>query len=195
MSNLSEQNHLDPNDPAYYAPRRLRERAKLSSPLTREAGSEPFKVPLSSTSLEIKSGNFVSDASRRSLTPPIFQEPVPFTHEARRAAMFGVGALFVVGAVAAVAMFFFVMAPGSRQSEAASTPLERTGSITPLERTGAIRAALPEAPQESGTRPALAEFQAIITPTAPVQNAAQDQSELLQRFLQWKKPNATEKPR
>jgi hypothetical protein len=189
MSNLSEQNHLDPNDPAYYAPRRLREKSRSPSLLSHEARSEPFKAPLSSSAaLDIKLGNVVSGASRHSFTPSIFQEPVGFAHEARRAALFGVGALFVVGALAVVALFFFVMAPGSRQSEAASTPSETTGSI---------RTALPEARHEEGPKPALAEFQAIIAPTPPGQNAAHDQSEqLLQRFLQWRqKPNPTETSR
>jgi hypothetical protein len=189
MSNLSEQNHLDPNDPAYYAPRRLRERSRSPSPLAVEARSEPFKLPVSSSaSLDVKLGNVVSGASRQSLTPPIFPEPVRFAHEARRAALFGVGALFVVGALAVVALFFFVMAPGPRQSEAASTPLDTTASI---------RTALPESRQEEAPKPALAEFQAIIG-TAPLgQNTTHEQPEqLLQRFMQWRqKPKGTETSR
>jgi hypothetical protein len=186
MSNLSEQNHLDPNDPAYYAPRRLRERSRSPSSLLHEARSEPFQVPLSSSAaLDIKLGNVVSDASRHPLTPSIFHEPVAFVRESRRAALVGVGALFVVGALAVVALFFFIMAPGSRQSEAASTPSETTGSI---------RTALPESRREDGPKPALAEFQAIIAAPPPDENTTHDQSEqLLQRFLQWRqKPNATE---
>jgi hypothetical protein len=189
MSNLSKQNHLDPNDPAYYAPRRLRERARSPSPLSQEAKSEVFNVPLSASApLDIKLGSEVPSVSRHSLTPSMFQEPVGLGHEARRAAMFGVGALLVVGALAIVALFFFIMAPGSRQSEAASTPSEQTGSV---------RTALPELRQEEGSKPALAEFKAIIAPIPPAQNTTVDQSEqLLQRFMEWRqKPNASEKSR
>jgi hypothetical protein len=188
MSNLSQQNHLDPNDPAYYAPRRLRERSRSSSPLSDEARSEPFKVPVSSSaSLEVQAGNVVSSASRHALTPPIFPEPVRFAHEARRAALFGVGALFVVGGLAVVALFFFVMAPGPRPSEAASTPSETTGSI---------RTALPEIRQEE-SKPALAEFQGILAPGVAGQNTSHEQSEqLLQRFMEWReKPKMTETSR
>jgi hypothetical protein len=189
MSNLSEQTHLDPNDPAYYAPRRLRERSKSPLTLADEARSEPFKVPVSSSvSLDVKLGNVVSGALRHSLIPPIVPEPVRFAREARRAALFGVVALFFVGALAVVALFFFVMAPSPRQSEAASTPSETTGSI---------RTALPESRQEERSKPALAEFQAIIAPTPPDQEATHEQSaQLLQRFMQWRQsPKVTETSR
>jgi hypothetical protein len=190
MSNLSERRHLDPNDPAYYAPRRLRERSGSSS-LAHEARSDHFSDPISpSASLDIPPlGNVVSGALRHSVPTAIIHEPVRFAREGRRATLYGVGALLIFGVLAIATLFFVIMAPVSRQSDAAPTVSETKPPV---------RAVLPQsAAQEEVSKPAISEFQALIAPTAPGENTRHEQSEqMLQRFLQWRqKPNASETSR
>jgi hypothetical protein len=189
MSNLSEQRHLDPNDPAYYAPRRLRERSGSSSSLAHEAGSEHFSDPIPpSAVLDVPFGNVVSGALRHPPPTAIIHEPVGFAREGRRTTLYGVGALLIFGVLAVATLFFVIMAPVSRPSDAAPTSSE----ITPPMRT-----ALPQAAQGEGSKPAISEFQALIAPTPPGENTNHEQSEqMLQRFLQWRqKPNSTETSR
>jgi hypothetical protein len=190
MSNLSEHHHLDPNDPAYYAPRRLRERSGSSSSLAQEARSEHFSDPISpSASLEVPFGNVVSGALRHPLPTAIIHEPVGFAREGRRTTLYGVGALLIFGVLAIATLFFVIMAPVSRQSDAATTSSE----ITPP-----MRPALPQsAAQAEGSKPAISEFQALIAPAPPGETTRHEQSEqMLQRFLQWRqKPNSTETSR
>jgi hypothetical protein len=188
MSNLSEQHHLDPNDPAYYAPRRLRERS--GSSLAHEARSEHFNDPISpSAVLDVPFGNVVSGALRHPLPTAIIHEPVEFAREGRRTTLYGVGALLIFGVLAVATLFFVIMAPVSRPSDAAPTSSE----ILPPMRT-----ALPQSEaQGEASKPAISEFQALITPAPPGANTRHEQSEqMLQRFLQWgQKPNSTETSR
>jgi hypothetical protein len=91
--------------------------------------------------------------------------------------------------LAIATLFFVIMAPVSRPSDAAPTVSETKPPV---------RAALPQsAAQEEVSKPAISEFQALIVPTAPGENTRHEQSEqMLQRFLQWRqKPNSTETSR
>ena len=107
MSSVSEQDHLNPRDPLYYAPRSLRERSA-----TRGASLE---TPFSAVSFDSQLESAVSDALRHPLDPELMHEPdleskkALWTVAARFAAAIGVAAL--------VALFFVVAVPGSRQSE------------------------------------------------------------------------------
>jgi hypothetical protein len=189
MSNLSEQHRLDPNDPAYYAPRRLRERSGSSS-LADEARSEHLNDPIPpSAVLDVPFGNVISGALRHQLPTAIIHEPVEFAREGRRTTLYGVGALLIFGVLAVATLFFVIMAPVSRPSDAAPTSSE----ISPPMRT-----ALPQSEaQGEASKPAISEFQALITPAPPGANTRHEQSEqMLQRFLQWRqKPNAAETSR
>jgi hypothetical protein len=179
MSSLSKHDHLNPNDPAYYAPARLRERAK----------PEPVSAPISPpASLDVGLENAMSSALWRPLNPEVFHEPDGLAREDRRRALISLGARFAlaVGVCAVVALFFVVMVPASRQSDAGSISSEITGSTrTPPPQSGQ---------GNDGSKPALAAFQAILAAAPPSQSATDEQSEqLLQKFLKWRqKPNSTE---
>src|SRR5712691_3408214 len=108
MSTVSEQDHLNPRDPLYYAPRWLRER----SAALRETNPD---TPFSPTSFDSQLESAVSDALRHPLDPEIMREP---DLESKKA-LWNVAARFAaaVGVSALVALFFVVVVPGSRQSD------------------------------------------------------------------------------
>ena len=123
MSSVSEQDHLNPRDPLYYAPRSLRERSA-----TRGASLE---TPFSAVTFDSQLESAVSDALRHPLDPELMHEPdleskkALWTVAARFAAAIGVAAL--------VALFFVVAVPGSRQSDGDSrrrSPTSRSRSRT-----------------------------------------------------------------
>src|ERR1700681_4311120 len=89
----SEQGPLDPNDPEYYAPPRLRERAKSAPSFSQGAGVEPVRSPLSlPAAVDIQLKNAVSDALWKPLDPEVIHESARLTRELdRRAALFRVG--------------------------------------------------------------------------------------------------------
>jgi hypothetical protein len=186
MSSVSEHEHLNPNDPEYYAPPRLRERSKSRLSLSQGARSEPIRSPISlPASLDTQLENVVSDALRHPLGPEVIHEPAGLAREFnRRAALISFAA--AVGISAVVALLFVIMGPASRQSNAGSTSSEIIRST---------RTALPQSRQgDEGSKPALAEFKALLASPPAGQNATHEQSEqLLQQFLQWRqKSNSTE---
>jgi hypothetical protein len=184
MSNLTGQEHLNPNDPAYYAPRRLRERAKLQSPASQ---IRPEAVAPISSSASLR--RMASDDALHPL--PTVAHPVGLARERRRTVLFSGGALVAafIGMWAIVALFYLIMVPASRPSDAGSTSSEITQSMVTV---------LPQPGQGDGSsKPALAEFQGLLASDPPGQNATQARSEqLLQQFLQWgQKPNLAETSR
>jgi hypothetical protein len=186
MSSVSEHEHLDPNDPEYYAPPWLRKKSQSRLSLSQEARSEPVKAAISLTaSLDTQLEDAVSDVLWHPLDPEVIHEPAGLARESdRRAALISFAA--GVGVSAVVALFFVVMLPASRQSDAASTSSEIIRSM---------RTALPQSGQgDDGSKPALAEFQAILASAPASQPATHEQSDqLLQQFLQWRqKPGSTE---
>jgi hypothetical protein len=175
MSSFKQQDPLDPDDPEFdYTPLRLRERAeKLGRSVSQAARSEPISSsPLSRPP---------------SLAPKAINEPARRTPDLdRRAALLSVATrtAAVASLVAVVALLFIIMKPASRQSVANSTPSDITGST---------RTTPPQSNQgEVGSKPALAEFKALLG-SPPSQPATHEQSQLLERFLQWReKANTTE---
>jgi hypothetical protein len=179
MSRFNEQDPLDPDDPELdYTPLRLSERvAKLGPSVSQGARSEPIRSsPLSRPA---------------ALVPKATNEPARRTRDLdRRAALLSVAARVaaLAGVVTVVALLFVIMRPASRQSVASSTPSDITGSTS---------TAPPQSNQEElGSKPALAEFRALLA-SAPSQPATHEQpQQLLQRFLQWReKADTTEASR
>jgi len=171
MSGFGEQEPIDPDDPQLdYTPLRLSERAaKLSRSASQAARLEPVRSPAISRPA--------------SLGPKPINEPARRTRDLdRRAALLSVAtrvaAVAVVVAVAA--LLFVIMKPASRQSVAGSSPSDITGSTSttpPQSNQGAVE-----------SKPALAEFKALLAPPPPSQPATHEQSQqLLQSFLQWRK--------
>ena len=170
MSSVSEQDHLNPRDPLYYAPRSLRERSA-----SRGTGpSVPFSPPSYDSQLE----SAVSDALRHPLDPDLMHEPDPQSKKA----MWTVAARFAaaIGVAALVALFFVVAVPGSRQSDGETSPSTFTGVAQ------SIKSTLLQA-GETSPKPAINEFQALLASTPPSAPAASEQdSQLLQQFMQWR---------
>ena len=168
MSSVSDQEHLNPRDPLYYAPRSLRERSAL-----RGSGSG---LPFSPTSYDSQLESAVSDALRHPLDPELMQEPgmgskkALWTVAARFAAAIGVAAL--------VALFFVVAVPGMRQSDG------ETSAFANLAQS--IRNTLSSS-GDASQKPALNEFQALLAATpASAPATSEKDNELLKQFMQWR---------
>ena len=87
MSSLSEQEHdnLNPNEPAYYAPRWLRDRSDARPAASREAAAEPMRNPLASpASLDTQLEKAVSNALWHPLDPEVIREPPGLAEELDR---------------------------------------------------------------------------------------------------------------
>jgi len=187
MSSLTEHEHdnLNPNDPSYYAPRWLRDRAGPRSDIALESVRSPLSAP---ASLDTQLENAVSNALWHPLDPEIIHEPPGLAEEDRRAALMTVAVRFVaaVGVSAIVALFFVIMVPAARQADsgAAASALMRS-----------IKAVLLQPGRsDEGSKPAIAEFEQILASSQTGQPATHEQSEqLLQQFLQWReKPGSIE---
>jgi hypothetical protein len=199
MSSLSEHEHdnLNPNEPAYYAPRWLRDRSEARPAASREAVSEPMRSPPSPpASLDTQLEKAVSNALWHPLDPEVIREPPGLAEELDRGtALITVAGRFAaaVGVSAIVALFFVIMVPASR--------LPDSGGSSGIMRS--IKSALLQPGQRDETsKPAIAEFQPILAtaqsnqPSSPPasQPATREPSDqLLQQFMQWRqKPNSTE---
>jgi hypothetical protein len=172
MSSVSEQEHLNPRDPLYYAPRSLRERSAM-----RGAGPE---TPFSPVSFDSQLESAVSDALRHPLDPEVMHEP---DLESKKA-LWTIAARFAaaVGVAALVALFFVVAVPGSRQSDGETS----TSTSTFTNVTQSIKNALSQS-GEASQKPAINEFQSLLASTPPSAPPASEQdSQLLKQFMQWR---------
>jgi hypothetical protein len=170
MSSVSEQDHLNPRDPLYYAPRSLRERSATR-------GASPEK-PFSPVSFDSQLESAVSDALRHPLDPELMHEP---DRESKKA-LWTIAARFAgaIGVAALVALFFVVAVPGSRQSDGEQQP----STLSNVSQS--IKNALSPT-GEAGQKPAINEFQALLASTPPSAPAASEQdSQLLKQFMQWR---------
>jgi hypothetical protein len=183
MSTLSEQDHLNPRDPRYYAPRWLRE--KSGSHPMKEASPE---TPFSPASFDSELEGAVSNALRHPLDPEIMQEPGYSNELESRKALRSITVRFAaaVGVSALVALFFVVIVPASRQADGeASGP---TGIVQ------SIKTALFQPSEaDSAPPPATSEFKTLLSSAQASAPAPQGQSgQLLKQFMQWRqKPNPT----
>ena len=196
MSAYSEQDHLNPNDPAYYAPRWLRERSKLR--LSSDTSLGRARRPVSSSpAFDGLPEEAVPEALRRPLDPELIHEPPGFVRELdRRTALISVAGRFAaaVGISALVALFFAIMVPASRD-------FARTAEGDASSFSGILQSIKTVFYQplrkDDKAKPALSEFQTILASTRNNQAViTHEQSEtLLQQFLQWRqKPASTGAP-
>jgi hypothetical protein len=194
MSSLSEQDHLNPQDPKYYAPRWLRERTESPLSSSRETRSEPVRGPISPpASLDIQLESAVSDALWHPLSPEVIDEPSEFEAERdRRKALINVAGRFAaaVGVSAVVALFFVFMIPASRDH--AFQPGGSGSSFAGMMQS--IRAVLYRPTQkDDDSKPALSEFRQILASTGQPVTTREESETLLQKFVQWQqKPTPTE---
>jgi len=194
MSSLREQDHLNPNDPSYYAPRWLRERPESRLPPSQETRSGTPPPP---GSLDTQLEKAVSEALWHPLDPEVIHEPPGFAREMdQQRALISVAGRFAaaVGVSAMVALFFVIMIPASRDhaQQAEGGAPASTGILqsikTVLYRPGQ---------KDDDLKPALSEFQPILASTRTGQPViTHEQSEaLLQQFMQWRqKPGSAEAP-
>ena len=191
MSSASRQGPLGPNEPEYYAPRRLRESSEAQRPqgARLEAVTTPISRPFPIDS-QLKNAGPVS--LRNPLHPEVVREVAGFARETdRRASRFRLAAGFAAAAVAAVAaLLYFFMGPPSREADTAST-----SSSTSSEITESPKVALPLSGHDDlASKPALAQFRGLLATPPVSQPAPQEQShQLLQEFIQWRqKDNSSE---
>ena len=177
MSSVSEQDHINPRDPLYYAPRWLRERSAS------QRGGSPAETQFSPTSFDTQLESAVSNALRHPLDPEVMHEP-----DLEKKALWRVAARFAaaIGVAALVALFFVVAVPGSRQNndgeQAQAQPQQQPSALSGVAQS--IKSALAT---EVSHKPAINEFQALLASPAPSAPAQSEQSnQLLQQFMQWR---------
>jgi hypothetical protein len=205
MSSLSDQDHLNPNDQLYYAPRWLRERAEPvpAAPALPEKRSQSLVRPNTPPhSFDALLEEAVAESLRHPLDPEVMHEPPGFVRELdRRMAILSVAGRFAaaIGVSAIVALFFVIMVPASR--DYAKQPDGDASSVSGILQS--MRTALSQPRQrDDGLKPALSEFQAILASPSPQaapapQPVAREESEssLLQSFVQWQqKPPSPSAP-
>src|SRR5437764_12616857 len=152
-----EQDQPTPNDPLYYAPRRLRE--KPEQLFNSEAPTNSVYQPLP-----------------RSLDPEVMQEVSALArdHVGRRKGLFGAAA---IGVSALAALFVVLMVHASQEQDAGASFAAAVQSL---------KTAQPQQ-AEAGSKPALAEFRGLLTSTEAGQDATHEQAEKpLQQFMQWR---------
>jgi hypothetical protein len=197
MSALSEQEHLNPNNPSYYAPRWLRDRESPLSPASPlPEAAEPIhgQVAAAPASLDVQLENAVSNALWRPLDPEVIYEPPGFAQERdQRRALFSVASRFAaaVGVSAVVALFFVFMIPASRDRAPDGSGFSLSATMQ------SIKAALYQSQKDDGSKPALSEFRTVLASNPNGQAViTHEQSEsLLQQFKQWRqKTGSTDAP-
>jgi hypothetical protein len=193
MASVSRQGPLDPNEPEYYAPRRLRERPEAQRPqgARLEAVTPPIS-PSFSLDSQLKNAGTVS-----LLHPEVVREPAGFARETDgRASLFRLAARFaaVAAVVTVAAVLFLLMRPASQPSDSQQSDTASTSSSTSSETTESPKVALPLSGQDDlASKPALAQFKGLLATPPASQPAPQAQSnQLLQEFIQWRqKDNST----
>src|SRR5712672_2247441 len=190
MSSLSDQDHLNPNDQLYYAPRWLRERAEPvpAAPVLPEKRSRSLARPNTPPhSFDALLEEAVAESLRHPLDPQVMNEPPGFVRELdRRMAILSVAGRFAaaIGVSAIVALFFVIMVPASR--DYSRQPDTDNSSVSGFLQS--LKTALSQPRQkDDDAKPALAEFQAILAspPAAPPPVSREESETLLQQFVQW----------
>jgi Sec-independent protein translocase protein TatA len=210
MSVANESEPTGPHDPLHYAPRRLREKPepRLSAiDETRVARDKRLDAvigrnPSPPAPLDSQLESAVYESLRRPLDPQLLGETRALARELeRRGSLFGLtGRLAAaIGISAIIALFFVIMMP-ARQPDSA-----QSFSATVQSFTSALSQQQPQQQQpqqqqaqsDDARKPALAEFQSLLTASDSAQAAEREQTDkqgdkLLQQFLQWRQKNPTD---
>jgi len=186
MSTLSEQQHLNPRDPRYYAPRWLRQ--KTGSQVQQEP--EP-DTPFSPAGFDSENDRANSGMLRHRLDPEVMQVPEYELEQGGALRSVTVRFAAAVGFAALVALFFVVIVPASRQSDGETAG---SGGIVQSIKTALFRSGGSEsAPTGTAPKPTVEENHAVVaaaqaSPATPPGPSGQ----LLNQFMQWRqKPNST----
>jgi hypothetical protein len=199
MSTLGEEDPLDPNNPMSYAPPWMREEARSRSIASNETKLELPQRNVTSPSSFDTFSEAVSKSLRNRLEPEVMHEPPGYNNrfgQWRELIPVAVRFAAAVGVSALVALFFVFMIPASRD-RAQDHVQDSTASLVPaLSKT----ASQTQAPRESESKPALAQFETILAAdraAQPAENAGtHEQSEaLLHQFVRWQqKLDSTDAP-
>jgi hypothetical protein len=201
MSVANEPESTGPHDPMHYAPRRLRDKPEprpTSDEDMRAAREKRLEAVIGrnisppaplDTSLE----SAVYESLRRPIDPKLLGETRALTREfERRASVFGVAGRIAAAVVASaiIALFFVVMMPAKQQDGTASFAATVQSFSTALSQQPS-----PPLPAEDAKKPALAEFQSLLTASDTAQAAEHEQTDksdkLLQQFMQWRQTQKT----
>lgn len=187
MSTLSEQEHLNPRDPRYYAPRWLREKTAA------QVAPEPEPdTPFSPAAFDSQNAQANSGVLRHRLDPEVMQVPEYELEQGGALRSITVRFAAAVGIAALVALFFVVVVPASRQSDSETAS---SGGIvqsikTALFQSGDSERATPNNPPKA----AVEDGQAAVVTSAQASPATPPgpSGQLLNQFMQWRqKPNST----
>jgi hypothetical protein len=189
MSTLSSDDHLSPQNPLYYAPRRVRERSQRPSASFAETRSDRLKRLGSIPSVHDEAlEDAVAKALSRPLEPEVVREPPGFARERHeRSSKLRVIGRFAaaIGVAAVTALCFVVVVPASQDH--ARQP---DGAMSVSGMLEAVKAAFhPPQQRENEAKSAPSEFETILASSRTEQPVVtHDQSEtLLQKFLQWQR--------
>ena len=204
MSVASEPESTGPHDPMHYAPRRLRDKPEPRlTPLEdaralreRRLDAVTGRSISPPAPLDPQLENAVYETLRRPIDPKLLGETRALARELeRRNSLFGLTGRLVaaIGVSAIIALFFIVMMPARQRDTAASFQTAVQSFTTALSQQQ--QPAQPQQqPNDDTKKPALAEFQTLLT-SDTAQAAEREQSErqsdkLLQQFLQWRQKSA-----
>jgi hypothetical protein len=210
MSVANESEPTGPHDPLHYAPRRLREKPepRLSAiDETRVARDKRLDAvigrnPSPPAPLDSQLESAVYESLRRPLDPQLLGETRALARELeRRGSLFGLtGRLAAaIGISAIIALFFVIMMP-ARQPDSAQSFSATVQSFTSALSQQQPQQQQPQQQQAQSAdarKPALAEFQSLLTASDSAQAAEREQTDkqgdkLLQQFLQWRQKNPTD---
>ena len=204
MSTLGEEDPLDPNNPMSYAPPWMREEARSRSIASNETKLELPQRNVTSPSSFDTFSEAVSKSLRNRLEPEVMHEPPGYNNrfgQWRELIPVAVRFAAAVGVSALVALFFVFMIPASRD-RAQDHVQDSTASLVPASSKTASQT---QAPRESESKPALAQFETILAADRNAQQPADpakthemthEQSEaLLHQFVRWQqKLDSTDAP-
>jgi len=206
MSTRREEDHLDPDNPMYYAPRRTREEAN-----SRLSAFTDTRLSVASPS---SFDNLFKDAvsrSLRTLDPVPMHEPPTGPGQWRELIPVAGRLAAAIGAAALAALFFVVMIPAAKDQ--ASKDQAQNNNASPVAEAPKTAPELPkpltetpkaisntQVPREEESTPALAEFATVLAasrtaqPNGPAMTHEQSET-LLQQFLRWQqKRDSTDPP-
>ncbi len=181
MSTASDEDHLDPNNPMYYAPRRTRDDKNSTADTSDDAVPElPTRSVPATSSFDILLREALNRSQRHPFDPEAVREPAGLSLWRD---LFPVAARFAaaIGAAALAALFFVFMIPGWRDHA-------QTGVLESLKAGFSLQTS-----RESGTKPA-AEPPTIraAQPAEPAMSHEQSEA-LLRQFERWQqKFNSTD---
>ena len=184
MGTPSYKDHLDPNQPAYYAPRRMRDEANARLP----ASADTIGDASSPTSTDSLRKLAVSNRSFHTLDPIAMDEP-----PAARWSEFipSVGRLAAAVGFASLAALFLVTAIPASRNQSQDSDVSGAAEAPEAAANAATTSSGMQTPHENGATATLVGFGAALAasqatqPSGPAMTHEQSEA-LLQQFVRWR---------